>query len=157
ARFDIERSADGQVYTQVGSVAAAGTSPTARSYQYLDAAAPAGPSYYRLHQVDQDGTSAYSPVVVVSRAGSLGTAAAKPLAFPSPFTDALQVALPGADAPQPATVALLTLDGRTVYSRAVQLGATPQALADLPALAPGLYVLRTTTATGATSQRISRN
>ncbi|RZL14791.1 MAG: hypothetical protein EOO62_04515, partial [Hymenobacter sp.] len=156
ARFDIERSADGQTFAQVGSVAAAGTSGTARRYQYLDAVAPAGSTYYRLHQVDQYGTSAYSPVVVVNRASSNLTTA-KPLAFPSPFTDALQVALPGADAPQAANVALLTLDGRTVYSRAVQLGTTPQALADLPALAPGLYVLRTTTAAGTTSQRVSRN
>ncbi|GAB3637047.1 hypothetical protein GCM10027422_26370 [Hymenobacter arcticus] len=156
ARFDIERSADGQVFAQVGSVAAAGTSQAAHSYQYLDAAAPAGPSYYRLRQLDQDGTSAYSPTVVVSRTSNLSRTA-QPLAFPSPFTDALQVALPGADAPQAATVALLTLEGRTVYSRAVQLGTTPQALADLPALAPGLYVLRTTTAAGTTSQRVSRN
>jgi hypothetical protein len=33
------------------------------------------------------------------------------------------------------------------------LSATPQALAELPTLAPGLYVLRTTTATGTTTQK----
>ena len=156
ASFEVQRSLDGASFATVGSVAAAGTSATPRSYQYLDAAAPAGTSYYRLRQVDLDGTVAYSPVVVLARPAA-GSAAAKPLAFPVPFTDALSVALPGADAPQAATVALLTLDGRTVYSRTLALSAAPQALDGLPTLAPGIYVLRTTTAAGSTTQRISRN
>lgn len=156
ASFEVQRSLDGAGFATVGSVAAAGTSATLRSYQYLDAAAPAGTSYYRLRQVDLDGTVAYSPVVALARPAA-GSVAAKPLAFPVPFTDALSVALPGAEAPQAATVALLTLDGRTVYSRALALSAAPQALAGLPALAPGIYVLRTTTAGGTTTQRISRN
>jgi|GEM_PF-1937061 len=154
ARFDIERSADGVSFGLVGTVAAAGNSLSARSYQYLDAAAPAGASYYRLRQVDQDGTSTYSPVVSLNRAGSLS--AGQPLAFPAPFTTELSVMLPGAEATQAATVALLTLDGRTVYSRTLALSTTPQALDELPALAPGLYVLRTTTAAGTATQKIAR-
>ena len=156
ARFEVQRSLDGADFATVGNVAAAGTSATARSYQYLDAAAPAGTNYYRLRQVDLDGTVAYSPVVALAHPAA-GFAAAKPLAFPVPFTDALSVALPGADAPQAATVVLLTLDGRTVYSRTLALSAAPQALAELPTLAPGIYVLRTSTAVGTTTQRIGRN
>ena len=64
--------------------------------------------------------------------------------------------LPGAAA-QAATVALLTADGRPVYRRSVQLSAAPQALAELPTLAPGVYLLRVATATGATTQRVVRN
>ena len=156
ARFEVQRSLDGASFATVGSVAAAGSSATPRSYQYLDAAAPAGTSYYRLRQVDLDGTVAYSAVAVLARPATGAGAAAKALAFPVPFTETLSVALPGTEAPQAATVALLTLDGRTVYSRSLALSATPQALAELPALAPGLYVLRTTTAAGTTTQRISR-
>ncbi|MGI4761835.1 MAG: T9SS type A sorting domain-containing protein [Janthinobacterium lividum] len=155
ASFDVQRSLDGASFVTVGSLAAAGSSLTPRSYQYLDAAAPAGTSYYRLRQVDLDGTVAYSAVATLARPTT--GSAAKPLAFPAPFTDALSVALPGADMPQAATVALLTLDGRTVYSRRLALSATPQALAELPTLAPGLYVLRTTTAGGTITQRINRN
>ncbi|WP_166648077.1 VCBS repeat-containing protein [Hymenobacter sp. UV11] len=153
--FEVERSADGNTFAPLGSIAAAGTTTSARTYQYLDAAAPAGLSYYRLRQVDLDGTVAYSPVVVLT--ATRLAVAAQALAYPSPFAETLSVALPGAEASQPATIALLTLDGRTVYSRAVELGATPQALAELPALAPGLYLLRTTTAAGTTTQRLSHN
>ncbi|WP_254244302.1 FG-GAP-like repeat-containing protein [Hymenobacter sp. BRD128] len=157
ARFEVQRSLDGTTYATLASVAAAGTTIIAHSYQYLDATAPAGPGYYRLRQVDLDGASAYSPVVVLTSAGAGSSARATPLAFPVPFTDALSVALPGSDVPQAATVTLLTLDGRTVYSRRLALSAAPQALAELPTLASGLYLLRTTTAAGTTTQRISRN
>ncbi|MDO7885583.1 FG-GAP-like repeat-containing protein [Hymenobacter cheonanensis] len=157
ASFEVQRSLDGASFATVGTLAGAGSSVTPRSYQYLDATAPAGTSYYRLRQVDLDGTVAYSAVAVLARPATGSAASAKALAFPVPFTDALSVALPGTDVPQAATVALLTLDGRTVYSRRLALSATPQALAELPTLAPGLYLLRTTTAAGTTTQRISRN
>jgi hypothetical protein len=63
----VERSPDGVAWQELGRVAAAGSSSTARSYGYLDAAAPAGTLvYYRLHQVDLDGTAAYSPVRAVT-------------------------------------------------------------------------------------------
>ncbi len=154
ARFEVERSADGTSYTTLASLTAAGTSTTARSYQYFDAAASAGTSYYRLRQVDQDGTSAYSPVVVLTRTASPGVAA-QPQAFPTVFSESLSVVLPGAATAQAATVALFTADGRQVCSSSVQLSATPQTISGLPILAPGLYVLRTTTAAGTTSQRVS--
>lgn len=154
AYFAVERSADGQAFSQIAQVAAAGNSATALTYSYLDALAPAGTSYYRLRQVDQDGTVAYSPVVALSCAQALGEA--KPQVYPTVFDAELRVALPGTSAPQPATVALLAADGRPVYSQALQLGAAPQALAALPALAPGVYLLRVATAAGASTQRVVR-
>ena len=136
------------------SQAAAGTTTATHSYLFTDAAATAT-SYYRLRQVDFDGTSTYSPVVTLATTSG-EVRAAKPVAYPTVFTSELTVALPGADA-QAATVALLTTDGRPVYSRSVQLSAAPQALAELPTLTPGLYLLRIATAAGATTQRVVRN
>ena len=154
AYFALERSADGLAFAEVGRVAAAGTSASTRHYQYLDAAAPAGASYYRLRQVDQDGTLSFAPVVTLTRQSTLGPSALQ--AFPTAFDSELHVVLPEAAAPQPATVQLLTAAGRPVYSQVVQLGAAPQALAALPALAPGVYLLRVATAAGATTQRLVR-
>jgi hypothetical protein len=154
-RFEVERSLDGQEFVKIGQLAAAGTTSAARSYQFADAAATAT-SYYRLRQVDFDGTSTYSPIVTLAAASRAAASVAKPVAYPTVFTTELNVALPGADA-QAATVALLTADGRPVYSRSVQLGTAPQALAELPTLAPGLYLLRVATAAGTTTQRVVRN
>lgn len=73
AAFVVERSFDSATFTELGQVAAAGTSTTTRSYSYLDANLPAGAGicYYRLRQVDLDGTATYSPVrtVVLPSAG----------------------------------------------------------------------------------------
>ncbi|TVT41807.1 T9SS type A sorting domain-containing protein [Hymenobacter setariae] len=154
AHFEVERSADGQAFVKIGQLAAAGTSMASHSYQFIDDAATAT-SYYRLRQVDLDGTSSYSPVVTLA-ARLTAPAAAKLVAYPTVFTSELSVALPGAEN-QAATVALLTADGRPVYTHTMQLGTAPQALAELPTLAPGVYLLRVATATGANTQRVVRN
>ncbi len=68
AYFDVERSLDGITYAPIGRVAAAGTSALPHPYQLRDShlPRPAPQLYYRLRQVDADGTTAYSPVRVVS-------------------------------------------------------------------------------------------
>jgi hypothetical protein len=153
--FEVERSANGEEFTKIGQLAAAGTTTATHGYQFTDATATAT-SYYRLRQVDFDGTASYSPVVTLAASPRV-LSTTKPVAYPTVFTSELNVALPGADA-QAATVALLTADGRPVYNRSVQLSAAPQALTELPTLAPpGIYLLRVATATGTTTQRVVRN
>jgi len=64
--FVVERADHpAQGYQALGRVASAGTSSQSRSYQFVDAA-PLGLGYYRLHQVDRDGTSTFGPVVAVA-------------------------------------------------------------------------------------------
>jgi hypothetical protein len=68
AMFVIERSTDGQQYTAIDRVPAAGNSALPSSYQYTDKAPPVtanGRALYRLKQVDLDGKTAYSGVVTV--------------------------------------------------------------------------------------------
>jgi hypothetical protein len=61
--FDIERSADGRVFEKIGHVKGASESLTEKSYEFIDKNPLAGSNYYRLRQVDFDGTAAYSPIV----------------------------------------------------------------------------------------------
>jgi len=79
ARFEIERSADGVAFRSAGAVPAAGSSALPRAYSFLDAPATSS-LYYRLRQVDLDGTAHYSPVATVEGAGT-GTAL---VAYPTP-------------------------------------------------------------------------
>lgn len=152
ARFVVERSADGKTYQAVATLTAAGTSSSARTYQYLDAATSLPTAYYRLRAEDLDGTFAYSSVVVVRRA----PAAATLTAFPNPFENELLVALPAGAETQPATVTLSTLAGQQVYRSQQALSAVAQPLPGLPTLKTGVYVLRLTTAAGTTTQRVVR-
>lgn len=65
AGFDIEHSADGLRWTPIGFVAGLGTSEEVQRYSFTHVSPIAGHNYYRLRQVDHDGTFAYSPVRAV--------------------------------------------------------------------------------------------
>ncbi|WP_299756469.1 GDSL-type esterase/lipase family protein [uncultured Pontibacter sp.] len=65
AYFEVQRSLNGNDFQEIGRVTGAGTTSMAQSYTYTDAAAMAGTLYYRLKQVDTDGTSSFSKVVQV--------------------------------------------------------------------------------------------
>lgn len=150
--FEVERSANGQDFVQIGRTAGAGSTNLTHSYQFTDVA-QATTSYYRLRQVDLDGTFSYSPVVTL--AASNVAAQSYPSAYPSLFAETLYVAGAAGSEATPATVALYSAAGQPVYSQALTLSAAPQALPSLPSLAPGLYILRLTTAAGTTTQRVS--
>lgn len=58
--FDIEKSTDGKVFNKIGyaaSKAVDGSNSLPLTYTFADNAPAAGTNYYRLHQIDIDGTS----------------------------------------------------------------------------------------------------
>ncbi|MFD1144672.1 hypothetical protein ACFQ4C_26325 [Larkinella insperata] len=63
--FTIERSPDARAFEAIGRVASKGFSESLQTYGFSDAAPLKGTNYYRLRQVDRDGTYAYSKIVAV--------------------------------------------------------------------------------------------
>jgi hypothetical protein len=135
-QFEAERSADGVKFAAIGTVAAAGTSSSARRYELTDAKLPAGAVrlYYRLKQVDADGTFRYSPVRTVALAGAVAGLAL----YPNPAHGGVAT-LAGA---QPgAVVTVLDALGRPVALAPADASGT--AVLGLPqGLAVGVYVVR---------------
>lgn len=87
--FDIERSIDGTLFEKIGTKAGQGNSEVVNAYKFTDENALLNPTnklFYRLKQVDLDGTFSYSSVVEInveiSEFDFLKT-------FPSPFDDKL--------------------------------------------------------------------
>lgn len=139
SHFEVEASTDGQHFSQVGRVSAAGTTQVQQRYSFRHA--PALP-YYRLRQVDEDGTSHYTSVVALS---AVGVAPVALQATPTPFGRTLTLRLTSPGRPvQQASVALLAADGRAVYQRDVtdQFRTGQLELQDLPDLQPGIYLVR---------------
>lgn len=64
-RFDIERSTDGVTFLKIGEVDGAGNSTTMRNYTFNDLHPGAGVNYYRLKQVDFNGTFTHSGIVSI--------------------------------------------------------------------------------------------
>lgn len=60
-RFDVQRSADGTTFETIGQVVAAGNSATLLEYSFMDER-PFPVGYYRVAQVDMDGTTEIGPV-----------------------------------------------------------------------------------------------
>jgi hypothetical protein len=145
AYFQVESSFGGAVFTALGRVVGAGTSGVTYAYQYLDAglARYAAPQvYYRLRQVDTDGTSTYSPVrtLAVPRTAAL---AVKMVPSPNQPTDDITLAVE-TDQAGPAVWLLTDGLGRVVHQQEVALraGATTLPPISIASLPPGLYVLR---------------
>ena len=140
--FDLERSRDGVTFQKFAEVKGAGSSSSAHDYSYSDANAAemgGGLVYYRLRQVDLDGSSAYSPVRTVT----FGVAAAGPAGFalfPNPAQQRVGLQLSLATA---GIINLTDLAGRVVLRQTIEAGATQPSL-DLSTLAPGTYVVQVT-------------
>jgi hypothetical protein len=130
----------------IARVAAAGTSSLARQYQARDARPLAGTRYYRLHQLDQDGTAIFSAVVSVSATGS-GLAA-----YPNPAAGLVHLSGPLA-AGTSAQVRLLDATGRCVAQLA---GPAGQASLDLPLaqVRAGFYLVEWDGGTGPARTRL---
>ena len=127
--FEVEHAAGSATgFEVVGSVAAAGERGAGADYDFTHATTALGTHYYRLRQVDNDGTSSLSAVVSVSVAPD----AALVRISPNPATDHLTFGglAAGTD------VVVRDVSGRAVLT--TTYAGTPL---DVSGLASGLYVV----------------
>ena len=81
--YDVEKSVDGIHFTRVATQAATGNNGTAATYHWLDIHAAAGDNFYRIRNIDLDGSTAYSKVVKVNKRSG----PAEITVYPNPSTD----------------------------------------------------------------------
>jgi hypothetical protein len=139
-RFDIERSLDGNTFAKLGALVARGTTTQAQAYAFRDAQLPSGAAtlYYRLRQVDLDGSAHYSPVRTVAVAGSAVAFGAA--AYPNPWAGELHVQLVGLSA-EPLSFALYDALGKLVLAHTTA-SAQQVELPQVGGLPAGVYYLR---------------
>ena len=139
-RFEIERSVDGKKFEKIDIVRGAGNSSSMISYNYLDKNTRNNVNYYRLNQVDFDGTSSHSKIIKVGQEKAEGTTLGIQL-LPNPCQDQnCSIQLRGVDKTNKLTVEIHDLTGRRVFSKEVPADATTL---DLPKLdsGAGIYIL----------------
>ena len=153
--FIVERSIDGKAFRDLRTVAAAGSSLVRITYDLMDEQPLPGTNYYRLRQVDLDGTATYSPV----RNAKWGTASGEELAvYPGRSAQewVVSTALSAETLmPGPAAVQVFDALGRLQNvpcpADAIQPG---HWALDLRSLPTGVYIVRLITTAGSFSQRI---
>ena len=129
--FYVERSTDGQNWqdlTFVASKATNGNSATPLNYQYTDQFPQQGYNYYRLKQVDLDGTATFSDVqsVVFNNIGVR--------IYPNPTNGVLHVVLS-----TPATYQLVNAGGAVALKGSLQSGNN---LLNVTGLSSGIYFMQ---------------
>jgi len=153
--FEVQHSTDGLDWESLETIDGAGTSITANTYESVDFYPSEGINYYRIKQVDYDGTTDYSIVQEV-HIGSVNSSTIEiQSVYPNPFSNRLSLncTLPqGGDV----VVDLLDLSGFTVKSERFNLfeGSNSLQLEGLDNLSTGYYILRLSANGNQASQKV---
>jgi hypothetical protein len=136
--FNVERSFDRSNWETIATVKGAGTTNKPSLYNITDKKADhTGYVYYRLKQVDHDGTADYSKTVAVW----IGETTANVVRmYPNPVNASFTVEALGNNLTG-ATVSIIDLVGKTVYTSVIE---NEQSVITIESLASGTYILQVT-------------
>jgi hypothetical protein len=134
--FDIERSTDGVNFVKIATVKAVGFSSTLQTYTQVDNHPAKGFNYYRLKQVDSDGHSSISKVVMVKFGNDLS-----PVVHPNPIHSDFTV-MAGSDPIK--EVVIYNIQGKAI-SYLLNSSGSDDLNANAGNMAPGIYILKVKT------------
>ncbi len=129
SHFLVQRSLNSLTYSDIITVEGAGNSNELLNYYTIDESPVTGINYYRLCQVDFDGTRTYYAPVAV-RIGE----SANVLVYPNPAADLLWIEIPFNG-----QATITDMYGKLVSDRFVQKGISTTTVKDFP---PGVYTLK---------------
>jgi len=135
--FAVERSTDAKNFDSIGRVNGAGTSLVGHSYSYFDSGPPKGTIYYRLRQVNSDGSSEYSEIRVIKLQTNDAGKSTVYSVFPNPATDYIVFSSSESN-DEDAVIDIQNMYGVNVFSALVP-GSSLREKIMLPALPGGYY------------------
>lgn len=130
SHFNIQRSIDGIHFENIGKVNGQGTTYEISQYQFVDAKPQLGRNYYRLEQVDYNGSTDLSNVVEIFVQPSTSSL----MVYPNPAKDMINFILPNTSA----NVQIYDLAGKLIYDIPFE----NQAQVSLMNLPAGYYTYR---------------
>lgn len=136
--FELFKSADGQDFSLVTKIKAAGFSSVIKNYSYQDNSPNSGNTvYYRLKQIDIDGKYTFSSIVKLSL--GLNTSV---VVYPNPFNNDFTVSF-SATKTAPATLKLMNSTGQLVFLKTITVnkGNNSILINNLPSIKPGIYYM----------------
>ena len=144
-RFEIERSANGSVFQNIGNVPATGYNNVNKAYSFNDTKLLDAVNYYRLKMIDNDGKYTYSNVIVFM--GNQGGGVMVSNVKPNPFAETIHVNIVLLKQ-QMVTIQLVDMAGLVVLTNNVQgkEGNNDILLNGLSKLSKGIYFIKIITA-----------
>jgi hypothetical protein len=138
--FDVERSANGTEFNSIGTVQGHNTTSVRNDYISYDESPIDGINYYRLKQVDNNGSYSYSRIVAVTLPEKLISNVS---IYPNPVNNNQEIHITASMQQNSlVTVKLYNANGQEVYSNSITANKGIQNIS-IPAmgLKPGLYSL----------------
>ena len=132
--FEIQRSEDAVMFEFLSSVKATGNSETEIQYQYLDDAPISGNNFYRLKQVDIDGSYKFSNTIVVEVDRSMDLQI-----FPNPTTDKLFITT---NIKGQYYIEILSATGKEVYKSYPENNLSNTFNLNIKELQQGIYIVK---------------
>lgn len=132
--FTIEKSTDGENFTEIGTVNGVGNSTEKVDYNFVDTNPTRGINYYRLVQTDYDGTTSYSDVVSINWGGNRKSAVVS--LYPNPASSDLIVT---SDSQGDGLVQIMNTKGTLVYQGVQTLSERMEI--DVEEFSAGLYYI----------------
>jgi hypothetical protein len=133
--FAVQRSMDGQKWTNIAEIAGSGTGSGTHTYSAKDVLPIAGLNYYRLKQEDFDGASVYSAVKVIDFSGTQLNAVK---VYPNPAKNSLNVV--SAAFAGKVSYTIQSAEGRQVQSGNMSQTLRAQPI-DISKLGVGVYMM----------------
>lgn len=135
--YIVERQTTGTVFKPIGTQAARG-SQGLMQYDFKDVSPQAGPNYYRLKMLNQDGSFTYSEIVMLKKkSGSFDYSV-----FPNPASDGLNIQF-DQQGKANYTMSMYNLANQLVWQKAVTVNGNQMITIPRPATLPGgMYILR---------------
>ncbi len=134
SHFEIERSLDGNRFDFVGSIQGQGNSSTNQYYSLIDENTISGVTYYRLKQIDFDGTYTYSHIIAME----IETDNSIVAVIPNPISDEALVRF-GANLPNDSELEVYSAIGKRL--QVYPISDSSQKI-NLKKLDKGIYFLR---------------
>jgi hypothetical protein len=143
--FIIEKSDDAITFESIGKITGSGTTNILNSYSYIDHNTLTETVYYRLAQVDYDGTAThYGPIAVACHAPESKEQAYLQV-YPNPFTNKVTVVLHNVQEESTALVELYDKMGKLLWSEKMQVSKENRMFTlHLSHLSMSVYELRVT-------------
>lgn len=154
SHFAIEKSTDGNTFSDAGMVFAYGNSNEKVNYTFTDniSGTSAKVIYYRLRSVDTDGQVDYSDTRMIRVAKQTEQTIAI-LTYPNPVTTELRITIPAQWQGKQVTYELFNPNGSAAKRLSTGNSSQTETL-DLAKLAPGFYMVKVTCGTETATQKI---
>lgn len=151
--FEIQRSTDGFEFMSLGQVTGNGTTNETHDYQFIDPNIFKGKRYYRLKQIDFDGTATFSDIVLVTidQGANLGVDI-----FPNPNNnEPLNIAVRGGEFTV-VRVRILDMQGKELSNTIADISLSENLIIDTSTadLKQGMYLIEITNGAERVTKRL---